>query len=97
MSAVSFSIPPSTVSSLWAALQDSLAPIASAHPDAVLASSLGAEDMLLTHAIFTAGLPRQVFTLDTGRLHEETLALIQNIQSRHGETERASGRKKRCK
>src|SRR3546814_4723669 len=40
--------------------------------------------MVLTHAIFTAGLPLQVFTLDTGRLHEETLALIQTIHERHG-------------
>src|SRR3546814_20211712 len=40
--------------------------------------------MVLTHAIVTAGLPLQVFTLDTGRLHEETLALIQTIHERYG-------------
>ncbi|MGB3290604.1 MAG: phosphoadenylyl-sulfate reductase [Burkholderiaceae bacterium] len=69
---------------LWAELQAALAHIAEIHPDAVFASSLGAEDMVLAHAIFSAGLPIQVFTLDTGRLHPETLALIQTVDDRYG-------------
>src|SRR3546814_18790852 len=48
MSAVSFSIPPSTVPSLWAALQDSLSQLAAGNPDAVLAFSLVAADMVQT-------------------------------------------------
>jgi phosphoadenosine phosphosulfate reductase len=65
----------------WQALQARLAEIAQRHPDAALASSLAAEDMVLTHAIFGAGLPLQVFTLDTGRLHAETLAMLGRISS----------------
>jgi len=68
----------------WPALQALLADIAGRHPDAALASSLAAEDMLLTHAIFEAGLPLQVFTLNTGRLHAETLALLPRVQDRYG-------------
>lgn len=65
----------------WQALQASLVEIARRHPDAAVASSLAAEDMVLTHAIFGAGLPLQVFTLDTGRLHAETLAMLDRIAS----------------
>jgi thioredoxin-dependent adenylylsulfate APS reductase len=68
----------------WRALGERLAGIAARHPDAALASSLAAEDMVLTHAIFTAGLPLAVFTLDTGRLHDETLAMIGIVSQRYG-------------
>lgn len=68
----------------WRALRERLAGIADSHPDAVLASSLAAEDMVLTHAIFQAGLPLQVFTLDTGRLHEETLSMLGRIEATYG-------------
>ncbi|MEO8158180.1 MAG: phosphoadenylyl-sulfate reductase [Betaproteobacteria bacterium] len=47
------------------------------------ASSLGAEDMVLADAIFTAGLPIAVFTLDTGRLPRETLDLLDRIGERY--------------
>lgn len=43
------------------------------------ASSLGAEDMVLTDAILANGLPIAIFTLDTGRLHRETLDLVERI------------------
>jgi len=43
--------------------------IAAEFSPAVLASSLSAEDMVLTDAIARAGLPIEVFVLDTGRLH----------------------------
>lgn len=68
----------------WLALQDSLARIVERHPDAALASSLAAEDMVLTHAIFNAGLPLRVFTLDTGRLHAETLAMLDLVKEAYG-------------
>ena len=54
------------------------------YPDAALASSLAAEDMVLTHAIFDAGLDLEVFTLDTGRLHAETLGVLDAIRQRCG-------------
>ncbi|MCU0869552.1 MAG: phosphoadenylyl-sulfate reductase [Burkholderiales bacterium] len=69
-----------------AALHAQLAEIAVAFPDAALASSLGAEDMVLTDAILRARLPLAIFTLDTGRLHAETLALVDAVQQRYGAT-----------
>nr|WP_245153718.1 phosphoadenylyl-sulfate reductase [Allopusillimonas ginsengisoli] len=58
--------------------------IASDHPKVAFASSLAAEDMVLTHAILSEGLPIAIFTLDTGRLHAETLGLIDAIRERYG-------------
>ena len=49
-----------------------------------LASSLGVEDMVLADAILRARLPIEIFTLDTGRLHAETLALVDRVQERYG-------------
>ncbi|MDZ4777755.1 MAG: phosphoadenylyl-sulfate reductase [Alphaproteobacteria bacterium] len=49
---------------------------AAALGDVALASSLSAEDMVLTALIAKAALPIPVFAIDTGRLHEETVALI---------------------
>jgi len=51
---------------------------------AVLSSSLGAEDMVLTDLIARHQLPIPVATLDTGRLHAQTLALIPRIEQRYG-------------
>ena len=56
-------------------LQD-LREIAHEFAPVTLASSLSAEDMLLTDAIAAERLPIEVFVLDTGRLHADTLALI---------------------
>ena len=47
------------------------------------ASSLGAEDMVVTDAIFAADLPIAIFTLDTGRLPRETLDLLESMRSRY--------------
>ncbi|HTE15235.1 MAG TPA: phosphoadenylyl-sulfate reductase [Burkholderiales bacterium] len=51
---------------------------------ATFACSLGAEDMVLTDLIYATALPIEVFTLDTGRLPEETHALIDAIGARYG-------------
>lgn len=80
----SLSIPDPAVRRLWASLLERLAAISARHPDAAFASSLGVEDMLLSHAIFQLGLPVRVFTLDTGRLHPETLAMIETVRERYG-------------
>src|SRR5206468_6339768 len=50
--------------------------IAAQHAPAVFASSFGAEDMVLLDLIARHALPIGIFTLDTGRLPEETLTLI---------------------
>ena len=48
------------------------------------ASSLGAEDMVVTDAILSTGLPIAIFTLETGRLHRETLDLLERVRSHYG-------------
>jgi phosphoadenosine phosphosulfate reductase len=51
---------------------------------AVFASSLAAEDMVLTDMILKSGLPIAIFTLDTGRLHQETLAVLDAVKAKYG-------------
>jgi len=51
------------------------------HAPAVLASSFGAEDMVLIDLIARNALPVGVFTLDTGRLPDETHALIDRVRA----------------
>ena len=50
----------------------------------VLATSLGAEDMVLADLIARHGLPIAVATLETGQLHAQTLALIPLLEQRYG-------------
>lgn len=50
----------------------------------VQASSLGAEGMVLTDMIARHRLPIAVATLDTGKLHAQTLALVPRIAQRYG-------------
>ncbi len=45
------------------------------------ASSLGAEDVVITHLINALGLDIEVFVLETGALHVETLALLERTQA----------------
>ena len=47
------------------------------------ASSLGAEDVVVTHLLHEAGIDAGIFVLDTGMLHAETLALIGRIEARY--------------
>jgi len=54
---------------------------AATHTPATQASSLGAEDMVITHLINAMALPISVFVLETGRLHAETLALLEQLQA----------------
>jgi phosphoadenosine phosphosulfate reductase len=48
------------------------------------ASSLGAEDMVITHLLHTLKLKSEVFVLQTGQLHAETLDLLQTVQTSYG-------------
>ena len=52
--------------------------------ETALASSLSAEDMVLTDLIVTVRLPISVFPLETGRLAPETLGMIDKITERWG-------------
>jgi phosphoadenosine phosphosulfate reductase len=65
-----------------AALRDALA----RHPSAALATSFGAEDMVLLDLVDRLGLAVDAFTLDTGRLHEETYALMARARVRYPRT-----------
>lgn len=57
--------------------------IALEHAPVALASSLSAEDMVITDAILRHGLDIVIFTLDTGRLHADTLNVIAAIRERY--------------
>jgi phosphoadenosine phosphosulfate reductase len=61
-----------------------LAAIEKNHSPAALASSFGAEDMVLLDLIARDGLGMTVFTLDTGRLPEETHDLIARVRKHYG-------------
>jgi phosphoadenosine phosphosulfate reductase len=65
-------------------LEKSLRGIAEEFSPAVLAHSLQAEDMVLTDVIARAGLPIEPFVLDTGRLHADSLHLIEEIRRHYG-------------
>jgi len=65
-------------------LQKNLLGIAAEFSPAALASSLSAEDMVITDAIARARLPIPVFVLDTGRLHADTLGLIETTRRHYG-------------
>ena len=58
--------------------------IAARHAPAVLATGFGAEGMVLIDLIARHALPIPIFTLDTGRLPEETYALIDRTRQRYG-------------
>jgi phosphoadenosine phosphosulfate reductase len=69
---------------LVAATRATLERIASDFTPAVFASSLAAEDMVLTDLILRAQLPIGIFTLETGRLHKETLGMLDRIREVYG-------------
>jgi phosphoadenosine phosphosulfate reductase len=54
------------------------------HSPAALASSLSAEDMVITDSILRHKLDIEIFTLDTERLHADTLNVIAAIRKRYG-------------
>jgi phosphoadenosine phosphosulfate reductase len=51
---------------------------------AAFASSFGAEDMVLLDLIVRSAPGIEIFTLDTGRLPEETYALMKKVSERYG-------------
>lgn len=58
--------------------------IARGYQPSVFASSLAAEDMVLADIILSKKLPINIFTLNTGRLHAETLSMIRRIKETYG-------------
>ena len=61
-----------------------LAGIEKNHSPSALASSFGAEDMVLLDLIARDGLGISIFTLDTGRLPAETHDLIARVRKQYG-------------
>lgn len=58
--------------------------IATEFSPAVFASSLAAEDMVLTDLILRHKLNIDIFSLETGRLHKETLSMLDRIKETYG-------------
>jgi len=67
-----------------AELERVLVRVALEHAPSALASSLSAEDMVITDAILRHKLGVEIFTLDTQRLHADTLNVIAAIRERYG-------------
>ena len=67
-----------------AATKATLGRIASEYSPAVFASSLAAEDMVLTDLILRHKLNIGIFSLETVRLHAETLGMLDRITETYG-------------
>lgn len=52
--------------------------------DVALASSFGAEDVVLIDILWRLDPKSRVFSLDTGRLHEETYEVMEQIRDKYG-------------
>jgi phosphoadenosine phosphosulfate reductase len=50
----------------------------------VFSTSLGAEDQVITHIIASSGMPVRIFTLDTGRMFQETYDLLDVTVKKYG-------------
>lgn len=48
------------------------------------ASSLGVEDMVITHLLQSLGVKSEVFVLQTGKLHAQTIDLLHIVQKQFG-------------
>ena len=72
------------LAALVAETSATLARVAAEFSPAVFASSLAAEDMVLTDLILKAKLPIKIFSLETGRLHAETLAMLERVKAHYG-------------
>jgi phosphoadenosine phosphosulfate reductase len=66
-----------------AAVRELLATAVREHGRVVYANSLGAEAVVLTDIICTEVPDLDIITIDTGRLHEETYALLEKLQRRY--------------
>ena len=74
----------SELNTLIQSTQQTLERIVRDFTPAVFASSLAAEDMVLTDLILKAKLPITIFSLETGRLHAETLAMLDKVKEKYG-------------
>lgn len=68
------------------AVRGQLAQALARHGRLTYSNSLGAEAMVLTDIIWTHLPQIEIFSIDTGRLHEETYALLDRLQQRYRRT-----------
>lgn len=54
------------------------------HPNVALASSFGAEDVVLIHMLNSINPEARIFTLDTGRLNQETYDVMDDLRNKYG-------------
>lgn len=54
------------------------------HPRIAAASSFGAEDVVLVDMLMKINPKTRVFTLDTGRLHQETYDVMDSVRRKYG-------------
>ena len=70
------------VKELYTLLQD----VAKGYKNIAFASSLGAEDMVLHHAIYQSQASINIFSLDTGRLPNQTYELIDRVRDQYAQS-----------
>ena len=64
--------------------EEALAALVAAFPgQVVFSTSLGYEDQVISHILFSNQLPVKVFTLDTGRLFNETYSVLSSTLNRY--------------
>jgi len=73
----------SDIEQLYVRLADRLKKISTRYQAVKFATSLAAEDMVITDVIASENLPIEIFTLNTGRLHQETLDMYQLVQEHY--------------
>ena len=74
---------PAELAEKSAVLKQRLTDISSRFSDIRFATSLAAEDMVITDAIAKAGAKIKLFTLATGRLHQETVDMVKTTEDRY--------------
>jgi phosphoadenosine phosphosulfate reductase len=75
---------PDVVEALHQRLINRLNQICGKYNQVKFATSLAAEDMAITDAIVCGSFPIQIFTLNTGRLHQETLEMLATVEKHYG-------------
>jgi len=78
------SLKPAELVEKSAVLKQRLSDISHHFKDVRFATSLAAEDMVITDAISKAGANIKLFTLATGRLHQETVDMVKTTQDHYG-------------
>ena len=78
------SLTPAHIAQITHTLEQRLRRIDEQHADARLSTSLAAEDMVLTDALARVAPRIRLFTLATGRLHQETIDMVQTVQNHYG-------------